>query len=351
MNMNRLLEEARNFETSIEFGKPKILVVGCGGAGSNSVDRLARIGAHEARTVAINTDRMHLQTIEADTKLLIGTSITRGMGAGGVPEIGERCAELAEDEIRKQIAGADMTFITVGMGGGTGTGVAPLVAQIAKNAGSIVVGIATTPFKAERARLKKAEYGLEKLRRYCDSVIVLDNNRLLKIVPDLPMEQALSVMDQLISEVIRSVTETITLPSLINLDFADVKSIMSAGSTSTVLYGENSADDPEQVVLEALNNPLLDIDYSGASGALIHITSGPGLSLRMANEVVEGIASQLDGNANVIFGARIDPEYEGVIRIMSIITGVQSPSLLSPGVGLVSAEDELLLSHGIAIVR
>ncbi|MCK4366663.1 MAG: cell division protein FtsZ, partial [Thermoplasmata archaeon] len=301
--------------------------------------------------VAINTDKMHIDRIEAERKALIGTSITRGMGAGGCPEVGERCALLAEDDIRRLISGADMTFITVGMGGGTGTGVAPVVARLAESMGSVVVAIATTPFDAEKRRCRAAREGLEKLRRHCDSVIVLDNNRLVKMVPSLPIEQAFCVMDQLISEVIRGITETITLPSLINLDFADVKTMMSTGQTATILYGENCADDPEQVIVETLNNPLLDIDYSDATGALIHLTSGPDLSIGTAYSVVDGISSQLSPDANVIFGARLDPDFAGVIRVLSIITGVHSPNLLSPSSGQVIYDDEPLLTHGVSIVR
>lgn len=350
MGLNHLVEEARSFEMSVDFGKPKILVVGCGGAGNNSVDRLKRIGVHGAETVAINTDKMHIDRIEADKKALIGRAITRGMGAGGCPEVGERCAHLAEDDLRRLIGGADMTFITVGMGGGTGTGVAPVVARLAESMGSVVVAIATTPFDAEKRRCLRAKEGLEKLRRHCDSVIVLDNNRLVEMVPKLPIEQAFCVMDQLISEVIRGITETITLPSLINLDFADVRTMMSTGETATILYGENSADDPEQVIVETLNNPLLDIDYTDASGALIHLTSGPSLSLGTAYSVVNGISSQLNEDANVIFGARLDPDFEGVIRVMSIITGVHSVNLLSSSSGQVVYDDEPLLTHGVSLV-
>lgn len=351
MGMNHLVKEARSFDMSVEFGKPKILVVGCGGAGNNSVDRLMRIGVHGAKTVAINTDKMHIDRIEAEKKALIGRSITRGMGAGGCPEVGERCALLAEDDIRRLISGADMTFITVGMGGGTGTGVAPVVARLAESMGSVVVAIATTPFDAEKRRCRAAREGLEKLRRHCDSVIVLDNNRLVKMVPNLPIEQAFCVMDQLISEVIRGIAETITLPSLINLDFADVKTMMSTGQTATILYGEECADDPEQVIVETLNNPLLDIDYSDASGALIHLTSGPNLSIGTAYSVVDGISSQLSPDANVIFGARLDSDFTGVIRVLAIITGVHSPNLLSPSAGQVIYDDEPLLAHGVSIVR
>ncbi|UCD92019.1 MAG: cell division protein FtsZ [Methanobacteriota archaeon] len=352
MGMEHLLHEAKEYEEeeSLDYRPPKIIVVGCGGAGSNSVNRLMHIGVNGARTFAINTDKLHLDRIRADQKLLIGRSVTRGMGSGGLPEVGLRCAELAEDKLREIVAGADLVFITVGMGGGTGTGLAPFVAQLARRSGSVVVAIATAPFTVERSRIAKAKVGLQRLRRSADSVIVLDNNKLLEIVPNLPVEQAFSVMDQLISEVIKGLTETITMPSLINLDFADMRAIMCTGGTSTMLYGENAADDPDMVVLETLHNPLLDIDFEGANGALIHVTSGPGLSLRTAHEVIRGITNSLSDDANVIFGARVDKEYEGVIKVMTIITGVKSPNLLSPAVGLVEHEvhEEMV---GIPLVR
>ena len=352
MGMEHLVKEAKEYAYDESFVfEPRILVVGCGGAGGNSVNRLHRMGVHGAETVAINTDKAHLDRIEADRKILIGRSITKGLGTGGKPEIGRRCAELSEDELREVLHRSDLTFITVGMGGGTGTGTAPFVAELAKRTGSIVVAIASTPFSVEKSRRVRAGRGLEELRRFADSVIVLDNDRLLEIVPDLPMEQAFSVMDQLISEMIKGVTETITLPSLINLDFADVKTIMSSGGTSTMLYGENCADDPDQVVAEALNNPLLDVDYDGATGALVHITSGPSMSLRTAYQVVEGITKELDENANVIIGARVDSDYEGVIKLMAIMTGVHSPNLLSPHQGLVKVMDEDEIGIGIPIVR
>lgn len=342
MGMEHLLREAKECEEDelLEYCPPKIVVIGCGGAGSNTVNRLTHMGVHGAKTFAVNTDKPHLDRIKADEKLLIGGSITRGMGCGGRPEVGLRCGERAEDKLRDIVSGSDLVFITVGMGGGTGTGLAPFIADLAKRSGSIVVAIANTPFSLERSRVKKAKLGLERLRRSADSVIVLDNNRLLKIVPNLPVDHAFSVMDQLISEVIKGLTETIMLPSLINLDFADVRAIMSTGGTSTMLYGENAADDPDMVVLETMNNPLLDIDFSGGSGALIHITSGPGLNLRTAHEVVEGIAHTLREDANVIFGARVDKEYEGVIKVMTIITGVKSRNLLGPEVGLVDYEEQ-----------
>ena len=326
------------FLDSFAFARPKVLVLGCGGAGGNSVARLHRLGVHGARTLVVNTDAVHLDAVHADRKLLIGAGVTRGMGAGGRPEIGERCAELAEQELRNVIGDADLTFLTVGLGGGTGTGIAPYVAELAQAAGSVVIALATTPFRAERGRMKTALAGIQRLKAASDSLIVLDNNRLLDLVPNLPVEQAFAVMDHLISEVIKGVTESITLPSLINLDFNDVRTILESGGTSTIFYGENAEDDVEGLVSETLHNPLLDVDYAGARGALIHISAGPGLRLRTAHEVVEGLTSRMRPDANVIFGVRVDRKFEGILRVLTVMTGVRSP-ILESATAAVSLDD------------
>ena len=309
---------------------PVFKVVGCGGGGCNSVDRLMNIGVYGAQTIAINTDFQHIRRIRADKTMLIGGKITRGWGAGGKPEVGESAAEDSREDIAEAVKGADLVFLTAGMGGGTGTGSAPVVAEIAKEQGAIVVSIVTTPFEAELARMDNAKAGLDRLRRTSDCTIVLDNNRLLKLVPKLPFDEALSVMDQLISEVIKSVTEAITKDSLINIDFADLRSIVSVGKTSTIVYAEDSAREPERVVVDALNNPFLDVDYSGATGALVHVTVGPKTSLSTVNQVVAGVTTQLDSGANVIMGARTDEECDNSIKLMAIITGVKSRQLLTP---------------------
>jgi cell division protein FtsZ len=351
--MDHLLHEARehSYDESFVVGNPRIVVVGCGGAGSNSVHRLHKLGIEGATTYAINTDKGHLDKISADKKLLIGQSITRGLGCGGDPAVGRRCADLAEDEIREAVRGADLTFMTVGMGGGTGTAVAPMVARLARSTGSLVVSLATTPFLVERRRRQRAREGLEYLRRSSDCTIILDNERLLSLVPNLSIEEGLSVMDQLISEVIKGLTETIVTSSLINLDFNDVRTILKSGGTSTILYGEESYTDPDLVVEDTLNNPLYDADLEGATGALIHITSGPRLTLRTAYDVVNGITAKLDPNANVIIGARVDPDYEGVIKVMTIITGVKSPPIIDPSEGLVRVAGDAEVEVDIPIVR
>jgi cell division protein FtsZ len=314
-----------------EFGSPRIVIVGAGGAGNNTVNRLYNIGVDGAETVAINTDKQHLKMIEADTKILVGKSLTQGLGAGGDPSMGERATEMAQGTIKDVLGEADLVFVTAGMGGGTGTGAAPVVSKIAKEQGAIVVGMVSTPFNVERARTVKAEEGLEKLRNEADSIIVLDNNRLLDYVPNLPIGKAFSVMDQIIAETVKGISETITQPSLINLDYADMSTIMDQGGVAVMLVGETQdKNKTEEVVNDAMNHPLLDVDYRGASGGLVHITGGPDLTLKEAQGIAESITERLEARANVIWGARIQDEYKGKVRVMAIMTGVQSAQVLGP---------------------
>jgi cell division protein FtsZ len=299
----------------------KILVIGCGGGGCNSINRLNDLGLKGAETIAINTDRRHLARIKADKRLLIGASLTKGFGAGGDPELGRVCAENAFEPLNEILCGADLTFVIAGLGGGTGTGSAPVVADLARRNGSLVFSIATMPFECEGRRVDIATRGLWRLEEFSDTLLILDNNRLLEMVPHLPVDQAFGVMDQLISEIVKGITEAITEPSLINIDFSDLRAIFRQRGISTVLYGENS--DPDSVVKDALSNPFLDIDFTGATGALIHITGGSNLTLKRVTRVVEGITAFLDPQANVILGARVDDDCEGVIRVIAIITGIE----------------------------
>jgi len=312
-----------------QFGDPRIVVVGCGGAGNNTINRLHNIGIEGAETVAINTDKQHLDMIEADDKILVGSNLTDGLGAGGDPDIGKKATEKARATLKnKVLKDADLVFVTAGMGGGTGTGSAPVVANIAKDVGAIVVGMVSMPFRVERARVKKAEEGIDELSHHADSIIVLDNDRLLDYVPNLPIGDAFSVMDQIISETIRGISETITQPSLINLDYADMRSIMEEGGVAVMLVGESGDKDKTQVVEEALNHPLLDVDYRGASGSLVHITGGPDLSLTDANGIASKITERLDDDAKVIWGSRIQDDYKDKVRVMAIMTGVESSNII-----------------------
>ena len=314
-----------------DFGEPRIVIVGCGGAGNNTINRLYNIGVDGAETVAINTDKQHLKMTEADTKILVGKSLTNGLGAGGDPSMGQRATEMAQGTIKDVLGEADLVFVTAGMGGGTGTGAAPVVSRIAKEVGAIVVGMVSTPFNVERARTVKAEEGLENLRHEADSIIVLDNNRLLDYVPNLPIGKAFSVIDQIIAETVKGISETITQPSLINLDYADMTAIMNQGGVAVMLVGETQdKNKTEEVVRDAMNHPLLDVDYRGASGGLVHITGGPDLTLKEAEGIADNITERLEASANVIWGARIHEEYKGRVRVMAIMTGVQSAQVLGP---------------------
>lgn len=327
MNSEREKEmksSSQNYDDDFD-GQPRIVIIGCGGAGNNTINRLHNMGVSGAETIAINTDKQHLDMIQSDKRILIGKSLTKGLGAGGYPDVGRKAAEMARPTLETLLESVDLCFITAGMGGGTGTGSAPVVAQIAKDQGAIVVGMVSYPFDVEKARLIRAEDGLEAMAKSCDSVILLDNNRLKSFVPNLPLAQSFSVMDQLIGETVKGITETITEPSLINIDYADVRAIMSKGGVATMLVGESKQQNKaESVVRECLSNPMLDIDYRGATGALIHITGGSDLTLIESEEIASSLTYELDAHADVIWGARIRNDMEGKVRVLAIMTGVKN---------------------------
>ena len=316
-------------EASYDVGQASIKVIGCGGAGNNMVSWLYKKGIKGAQIIACNTDQQHLNITEADRKFLIGRDITRGLGAGGFPEKGAEAAKEALSEIKESLKGADMAFVCAGMGGGTGTGSAPIVAKVAKETGAIVIGTVTMPFKIERARVDKAEFGLQQLRQVTDTVIVIDNNRLVQIAGNLPIEQAFAVANELIATMIKGIVETIAIPSLVNLDFADVKAIMTNGGVAIIGVGSSdTANRVQESVHGALSNPLLDVEYAGATGALIHIHGGADMTLEEVSKVGDLVTETLDDDANVIWGARISDDMKGKVTVMTIITGVQSPWIL-----------------------
>jgi len=313
-----------------EFGAPKIMVVGAGGAGCNAVNRLANMSIAGAQLVATNTDKQHLAIINDEiTKILIGKSVTRGLGAGGYPEIGAKAAEVSRAALEEVLEGVDMLFISAGMGGGTGTGAAPVVASLARELGAIVISVVTLPFKLEGARIIKAEAGLVTLRQSCDTVIAIENERLLKLAGNKPLKEAFGLADDLIATMIKGITETISEPSLVNLDYADVKAIMQDGGVAAIGVGvSDTTNRVEEAVKGALSNPLLEISYKGATGALIHVEGGPDMTLDEVNRIGELVTESLDQDANVIWGARVSEAMKGKVAVMTIITGVNSPWIL-----------------------
>jgi cell division protein FtsZ len=315
--------------TNTNVGEANISVIGCGGGGNNMVSWLHKKGIRGAKIYAINTDKQHLDISSADGKILIGRELTKGLGAGGFPERGREAARESLHDLKAYVKDADMVFICAGMGGGTGTGSGPVVAELARETGAIVIGTVTMPFEIERARVDKAEFGLQQLREACDTVIVIDNNRLVNIAGNLPIQQAFAVANELVSTMIKGIVETIAIPSLVNLDYADVKAIMANGDVSVIGIGESDTESRvEEATRRALTNPLLDVSYEGASGALIHVSGGDDLLLDEVNRIGEIITESLDTDANVIWGARIDPKMAGRLRVMTIVTGVSSPYIL-----------------------
>jgi cell division protein FtsZ len=330
--MDLLLKNAQQMETTSSgdlVGQANIKVIGCGGAGNNMVTWLYRRGIKGAEILAVNTDQQHLKITEADKKFIIGKDATRGLGCGGFPQKGAEAANESINELKSVLKGADMVFVCAGMGGGTGTGSAPVVAQLCKDMGAIVIGTVTMPFNIERARIDKAEFGLEQLRKGSDTVVVIDNNRLVQIAGNLPIQQAFAVANELVATMIKGIVETIATPSLVNLDFADVKAIMTNGGVAAIGVGSSDTTNRvEEACKGALQNPLLDIDYTGATGALIHVWGGPDMTLEEINHVGELVTETLDEDANVIWGARVSDDMKGKLMVMTIITGVKSADIV-----------------------
>ncbi|MCG1002362.1 MULTISPECIES: cell division protein FtsZ [Halobacterium] len=310
-----------------------ITVVGCGGAGSNTINRMFDEGIHGASLVAANTDVQHLVDIEADTKILMGQQKTQGRGAGSLPQVGEEAALESQDEIRDSIEGSDMVFVTAGLGGGTGTGSAPVVAKAARDAGALTIAIVTTPFTAEgEVRRTNAEAGLERLRDVADTVIVVPNDRLLDSVGKLPVREAFKVSDEVLMRSVKGITELITKPGLVNLDFADVRTVMEKGGVAMIGLGEADSDaKAADSVKSALRSPLLDVDISSANSALVNVTGGPDMSIEEAEGVVEQLYDRIDPDARIIWGTSVDEDIEGEMRTMVVVTGVDSPQIYGRG--------------------
>ncbi|MFB6146746.1 MAG: cell division protein FtsZ [Halobacteriaceae archaeon] len=314
----------------VEDLETKITVVGCGGAGGNTVTRMEREGIHGAKLVAANTDAQHLaQEVEADTKILIGRQRTGGRGAGSVPKIGEEAAQENIDDINATIDDSDMVFVTAGLGGGTGTGAAPVVAQAAQEQGALTIAVVTVPFTAEGERRRaNADAGLERLRAVADTVIVIPNDRLLDYAPNLPLQDAFKICDRVLMRSVKGMTELITKPGLVNVDFADVKTIMENGGVAMIGLGESDSENKAQdSIRSALRSPLLDVEFDGANSALVNVVGGPDMSIEEAEGVVEQIYDRIDPDARIIWGASVNQEFDGKMETMIVVTGVDSPQI------------------------
>ena len=318
-------------ESEQEFGSTqiKIVTVGIGGAGCNIVNRLIKVGVKGTEFVAVNTDAQHFKIIdERIRKILIGKSMTKGLGAGGDPMVGAKAAEVDRALLEGAFNGAQLVFLCAGMGGGTGTGAMPVAAQIAKEQGAIVISMVTYPFDLERVRKVKAEEGIQTLRKFSDTVVILDNNRLVKLVPNLPMTEAFALADDVVSKAIGGLVWTITQPSLINIDFADVRSILGHGDVGFIAVGSGKGTDKVNSASDSvLKNRLLDVDFEGASGALIHISGGSSMTIGDAIKAGEIISERMDSKANIKWGARLIPGYDDQIEIVAIVAGAKGSSI------------------------
>ncbi|MEM2900150.1 MAG: cell division protein FtsZ [Thermoplasmata archaeon] len=316
----------------LESLKVNIKIFGCGGGGSNTINRMVDEGITGAEMFAANTDARHLHVIHAPRKILLGKRLTRGLGAGANPKVGEESAREAEEDLKRAIQGADIVFVTCGMGGGTGTGSAPYIAKLAKESNALVMSVVTLPFKAEgQVRMQNALYGLDTLRKYSDTVIVIPNDKLLEIAPKLPLDAAFKVADEILMRSIKGITEIITKPGLVNLDFNDLKTIMKGGGVAMIGIGEAEGDKKaEEAVNDAIHSPLLDVDISTATGAMISVTGGSDMTVTEAQRVVEIVGSKINPNARIIWGAAVDPALERKMRVLLVVTGVRSKQILGP---------------------
>jgi cell division protein FtsZ len=316
----------------------RLVVVGVGGAGNNTTGRLMDMEASNVECIAINTDALHLSASNAHQKVLIGKKLTKGLGVGGDPKLGRAAIEESRSLVEDLLSGAHIVFVTAGLGGGTGTGAAPVVAEIAREKGAITVGVVTTPFRIEKGRSEYASKALVEMRRQCDTLVIIDNNKLMQLVPQLPINDAFRMADQVLANMIKGIVETISAPSLINLDLADFKTIVKRGGVAIVGVGESDAPNrAEEAVRNALRSPLISVDYAGATGALIHVTGDNQMTIQEANRVGEIVTEMMDDHALVIWGARVNPEQDGKLRVTLVMTGVSSPQIIS-GLGTVAPQ-------------
>jgi len=336
-SMSALSPEVREIDKELaellKKQSAKIKVIGVGGGGGNSLSRMKEIGIRGGELIAINTDAQDLLYANADQKILIGKELTQGLGAGSNPKVGEEAAKESSSEIKKKISGSDMIFITCGLGGGTGTGAAPVIASLAKKQNALTIGVVTLPFTIEgKKRIENAMNGLERMESVVDTLIVIPNDKLLELAPDLPLHTAFKIADEILTNAVKGTTELVTTSGLVNLDFADIKTIMVDGGVSLIGMGESdSAQRAIEAVEKAIENPLLDVDISGATGALVNILGGPDMSLDECKSIIEAVGNKLSPDAKLIWGAQIADDMEKSMRVLLIITGVKSSQILGHG--------------------
>jgi cell division protein FtsZ len=327
MDIDRELEELLKKQTA------KIKVIGVGGGGNNSLSRMKEIGIRGGELIAVNTDAQDLLYANADQKILIGKELTQGLGAGSNPRVGEEAARESESEIKKKISGSDMIFITCGMGGGTGTGAAPVIASLAKKQGALTIGVVTLPFTIEgKKRVENAMLGLERMEAAVDTLIVIPNDKLLELAPELPLQTAFKIADEILTNAVKGITELVTTSGLVNLDFADIRAVMVGGGVSLIGMGESDSQHRAlESVEKAIQNPLLDVDISDATGALVNIIGGPDMSLDECKAIMETIGNKLSPDAKMIWGAQLAEDMDKSIRVLLIVTGVKSSQIIGQG--------------------
>ncbi|MDD5339843.1 MAG: cell division protein FtsZ [Candidatus ainarchaeum sp.] len=316
----------------IEETKQKIVVVGSGGSGTNTLDRLFEMGTSGVTLIGMNTDAKHLLRIRANKKILLGKKVSGGHGAGSNPVVGEESAKESLEDIKASLHDASMVFITCGMGGGTGTGSAPIIAEAAKAAGALTVAIVTLPFTSEgKVRLENALAGLEKLKKHTDTLIVIKNDKLLSLVPDLPLNTAFKVCDEVLAGSVKGIAELVTKSGLVNVDYADLRTILAEGGFAVIGLGEASLDAKHEerarlAVETALTSPLLDADVSTSTRALVNVVGGEDMTLKEAEHVVGEISRRINPNAHIIWGARVEENIKkSSMRVLVVIAGVRFP--------------------------
>jgi len=316
----------------------RTIVVGVGRAGSNVVSQLMNIGITGADCIAVDTDTQSLNMVRATHKVIIGGEITQGLGTGGNPAVGRTAIQESKKRLGNLLKDRDIAFIVAGLGGGTGTGAAPIVAEIARRKGSIVIGVVTTPLKTEKRRIQCAAHGLTEMRKKCDTVIVIDNNKLVESAPRVRLSEALRVVNQVSANTIKEIIESTMMPSLINLNLADFKTLVARGGVAAVGFGESDAPNrAEEAVRNAIRSQLHDVDFAGAKGALIQVSGDDHLTIEEVDKVGEIVKGMMQNNATVVWGARVNPNLAGMLRVTLLLAGINSPRRLGE-IGTVTRE-------------